>query len=761
MTEHLDRDLAIKILPAELLADDKARQQFRKEAHALSRLNHPNVATVYDFDSCHGIDYLAEELVLGTSLDEMLSSGPLSEKEIANLGTQLCEGLAAAHAHGILHRDIKPGNLRVTPEDHLKILDFGLAETVAVPGIANEKQATLSETQTTAGTLPYMAPEQLRNERLDARTDIWAAGCVLYEMATAHRPFPGQGTALVNEILNQTPTQPSKLNHKISAGMEAIIQKCLEKDPALRCGSAHEIAIDLRRLSASATVAPATRRRRAVFDWKLSLIALVVIVVIGLAAWAWLHRRAVQKTAPPAQIPPSIAVLPFADMSPAKDQEYFADGLAEELLNDLAKIPELRVTARTSSFQFKGKDEDPRVIGAKLNVGSVLEGSVRKQGDRLRITAELINAADGFHLWSETYDRNLKDVFAVQEEIARSVAGSLKLKLLGTKPSSPQPTTPEAYNAYLQGRYFQQKRTTESLERAMVYYQQAIKLDPSYAPVWAELSVTRYLWADNNVKWPEKREQVERAREEASRALSLDPNLPQAYTASAHIKMVYDWDWSGADADMQKALALNPGDENTLWYGALLAAAMNRFDEALGLQRRVVEINPLSAAAYHELGFLAWWANRPEEAIQAIQKAMELNPEFPFLHNVLAWAYLEQGRPEAALAEAQLEKLPTFHLENLALAYHALGRKRESDQALAELIAKYEKGVLNGYITAPYEIAQVYAFRGEPDRAFEWPERAYASKEGEIACIKGDPMLKNLRGDPRYRALLKKMHLAD
>ena len=753
--EHLKRDVAIKVLPSGLLGNERARHQFRKEALALSELSHPNIAAVHDFDTCDGIDYLVEELIPGASLDAMLAAGPLSEKECVELGLQLCAGLAAAHEHGIIHRDIKPSNLRVTPEGHLKILDFGLAKTVPTAMVHTEAAPTLSETQSVVGTFPYMSPEQVANQKLDARTDIWSLGAVLYEMATGCRPFRGQGLDVVHQILHEAPAVPSSLNPQVSPALDAAILKCLDKDPECRYHSAKELAVDLRRhVSASSAIQAPPQRS----PWRTSYVVIASAVVLAvaltaLATWRFAPRHARDNGAPPAQVAPSIAVLPFEDMSPDKDQEYFADGLAEELLNDLAKMPELRVTARTSSFQFKGRNEDLRVIGEKLNVASVLEGSVRKQGNRVRITAQLISASDGFHLWSETYDRNLKDVFAVQEEIARAVAGSLQVKLLGARTHSPQVTTPSAYNAYLQGRYFYQKGSKENLEKAMSYYQQAIKLDPNYAPAWAELSMARRSRAGGNLVWPELQSETNKAREEAQHALRLDPNLARAYTALASVKMLYDWNWGGANADMQQALALNPGDEETIGSAAFFAAIINHFDEALRLQRRAVEINPLSARAYHDLGFIAWWAGRPEEAIAAIQRALELDPEYPWLHTVLAYVNLEEGRPEIALAEADRDKFAIYRLQNLALAYHALGRKHESDQALTQLITTNPG--------ADYQIAEVYAFRGQPDQAFDWLERAYVHRDGGLTCIKGDPLLKNLQHDPRYHAFLKKMGLAD
>ncbi len=476
----------------------------------------------------------------------------------------------------------------------------------------------------------------------------------------------------------------------------------------------------------------------------------VLVAVLAVAAAFWLRRGGRGSAAQPGTA--SIAVLPFVDMSSEKNQEYFSDGLAEELLNDLAKIPGLRVAARTSSFQFKGKNEDLRTVGDKLNVGAILEGSVRKQGSRVRITAQLIKVGDGFHLWSETYDQEMNDIFAVQEDIGRSVAGSLKVALLGRKTSMPsaQGTNAEAYNAYLQGEYFLKRHGKENLEKAIGYYEQTIKLDPGYAPAWVGLAAARSDQADRGYLPVE--ESYRKAREAAERALALDANLAAAHAAMGGIKMSYDWDWAGADASYQQALALEPGNAKFVRNAGMLAKTMGRLDEALAQDRRAVELDPLSVPAHSTLGLAAYYAGRRDEAAAALKKAMELNPEFPNSHALLGQVYLAQAHPQEALAEMEREPEPAIRLQGQALAYHALGRKKESDAALAELTAKYQAD-------AAFQIAEVYAFRREADRAFEWLERAYAQRDSGLAEIKGDPLLRSLERDPRYAAFLKKMRL--
>ena len=439
-------------------------------------------------------------------------------------------------------------------------------------------------------------------------------------------------------------------------------------------------------------------------------------------------------------------------MSPEKNQEYFSDGLAEELLNSLAKIQGLRVAARTSSFQFKGKTEDLRTIAEKLNVTTILEGSVRTQGERVRVTAQLIKASDGFHLWSETYDRELRDIFAVQDDIARAVAGSLQVALLGGGKAAPsaKDTNVEAYNAVLQGRYFQGRRSKANLERAAGYFEQAIKLDPNYAPAWAGLArvrISQVSGGDLPIQ-----EGNSKAREAADRALALDRNLAEAHLADAAIKMNYDWDWSGADAAVQRALALEPGNAAALSRAGSLACSLGRFDEALQLHRRAAALDPLRAATWANLGFCAGRSGKWEESAAALKKALELTPGCSGAHAFLGRILLAQSRPQEALTEIEQETSPIWRMYGLALAYHALGRKKDADAALAEFIAKYQAD-------AAYQVAEIYAFRGEADRAFEWLERAYAQRDGGLTEMKGDFFLKSLERDPRYVAFLKKMRL--
>jgi len=487
--------------------------------------------------------------------------------------------------------------------------------------------------------------------------------------------------------------------------------------------------------------------------WKLAII-LVLAIVAAVAIGAY-FRPARSAANDSWSDNTSIAVLPFADMSPAKDQEYFSDGLAEQLINDLAKVSGLKVVGRSSAFQFEGKNEDLRSVGRKLGVANILEGSVRKEGSRVRITVALTKVDDGFQLWTETYDREINHIFAAQDEIARAVTGALQIKLLS--PSSPELSpgsrsiNPEAYQAYLQGQYFIARGQDErDLDRALSYADQAIKLDANYASAWAQRSQVLETMA--RIGRSENAEGYRHARESAEKAIALDPTLATGYLAMAMVQMNHDWDWEGADTSLKRAGLLEPGSAEVLRNRAYLARELGRVDEAIQLYQQAIGLDPLKANFYLALGYELYVGARYGETQAMLQRAQDLNPQLSSLHLTRGQILLSEGRQREALAEMANDIGEWQKLSGESLAFYALGRREESDGTLQKLIATHQND-------CAYQIAEVYAYRGEADKAFEWLDRAYRQRDPGTPELKSDPLMKSLRQDRRYSELLKKMSL--
>jgi TolB-like protein/DNA-binding winged helix-turn-helix (wHTH) protein/Tfp pilus assembly protein PilF len=488
--------------------------------------------------------------------------------------------------------------------------------------------------------------------------------------------------------------------------------------------------------------------------WKLAV--LPVLAVLAAAVIAGQYFRVARNRVDVTSLKnTSIAVLPFEDMSPTKDEEYFSDGLAEELINDLAKVSGLAVVGRSSAFQFKGKNEDLRDVGRKLGVANVLEGSVRRDGNHVRITAELIKADDGFQLWSQTYDREITDIFAVQDEIAMAATEALQLKLLGGNgqpvASSARSGNPEAYQAYLQAEYFSVRgHSKENLGKALAYTDNAIRFDEKYAPAWALRSSVENMMAEAGLT--DTTEGFRNARNDAERAIALDPTLASAYLALARTQIYYDWDWDAANASLTEAAELEPGNVEVFRIRSYLSRAMGNLDQAIKLYERAVALDPLRTDSHLDRGYLLYAAGRYDEAQAAMQKALDLNPQAALVHLTLGKILILEGKPQQALVEIEKEPSEWGKFTAQALAYHALGRKQDSNAALAGLIAKY-------HTDAAYQIAQVYAYRGESNKSFEWLEHAYKQRDPGLPEINIDPLFKNLHHEPRYAELLRKLHL--
>jgi len=771
----LPREVVVKCIRPMALSPGEAedlRARFRREAYIQAQLDHPHIVRVYEFFDGAEEYFLVMEYVHGLSLRSMLDRRTiLPAEEACALATQALEGLACAHTLsfvdesgktgiGIIHRDIKPANMLVDERGKLKLTDFGIAKI-----LGNDH---LTRTGFSPGTPEYMSPEQIRGVPADARSDLYSLGVTLYEMLTGRVPFSrtstGSDYGVLKAHIETEPTPIRTLNASIPPSLADVVTRSLKKDPNQRWQTAAEFreALVPHLGNQAGRTGPASGEPYAERDGSahrskhfpqprrfiivgFAIVALAAAVA-GIFRQQW-GRRGFQAGGDEA----SIAVLPFADMSPAKDQEYIADGMAEELLNGLANTQGLRVTGRASSFQFKGSTEGSRVIGQKLNVATILEGSVRKQGTQARIAVELVRAWDGFTLWSATFDRSMSDMFAVEQEIASAVVGELKPRLLGRKAaaSSVKSTNPEVYNAYLQGRYFFGHRNQENLEKSVDYFRQAIKLDPAYPPAWLGLAKSYYAQVDAGYV-PAARG-YQSAREAVNRALQLDPNMGEAYAAMGWIEMHYDWNWAAADAACQRAVMLEPGSVTVLGSVGGLSFILGRREEAISLYRRAILIDPLNSVAFRNLGLYLYYEGQQTEAIAALKRALELAPEVAMAHGLLGQVYLAQGKPQAAADEANLETDPELRLQGLALANYARGRRKESDASLAELSGKFAED--------PFYIAEVYGFRKEKDLAFAWLERSYMQRDDGITEIKGDPLLKSLEPDPRYAALLRKMRL--
>jgi len=754
--ERLERDVALKVLPEGLLSDELARKRFRKEALALSKLNHPNIATVYDFDSQGGVDFLAMEYVAGTSLAHRVEGGAFSEREVASIGSQIAQALEEAHDHGVVHRDLKPGNLLLTPKGRVKVLDFGLARLVR-PADDLAMTDSITQTQAVAGTLPYMAPEQLQGEVADERSDIHAAGAVLYEIATGQRAFGEElPSRLIDAILHQPPISPRAVSRKISPELERIILKCLEKNPDNRYQSARDFEVDLRQLASGSTnvavrlAKPDNRgRRRTALIAGFGMVLLAAILVGFDVGGSW--ERLVGRGRPP-QIR-SLAVLPLENLSRDPDQEYFADGMTDAVITDLAKIGALRVISRPSVMRYKRTQRSVAEIAKDLNVDAIVEGSIERSGDRVRITAQLIRAATEQHLWAEAYDRDLHDVLRVQEEIARSIAQEIQVQLTPQEQAlltTGRPVDPETYGLYLKGRYFWNKRTQESTDRAITLFHQAIDKDPGYASAYSGLADCYILSGISfDVGSLSPAQAFPQAKSAAERAIQLDDTLAEGHSSLAYVRLLYDWDRPGSEAEFKRALALNPGYANAHhWYAHLLMASARR-EEALAESKRALELDQLNPAMNVHLGWHYIYARQYDLALAQLRKALELDPNHSLGNWYLGWVYEQQGKyPDALQAMHRAQELLSSNTALVADIGHVYATSGDKPAAL-KILEQLNESSRRTYVS-PFEVALIYVALGRKNEALQWLEKAYTDRSDLLIYLNVDPRLDSIRSDPRF-----------
>jgi serine/threonine protein kinase/tetratricopeptide (TPR) repeat protein len=764
----LDRDVAVKVLPADVSADPARLERFQREAKTVASLNHPHIVTLYSVEEEAGVRFLTMELVEGLGLDEVLSADGLPLAKVFDIGIAIADALAAADEKGIVHRDLKPANVMLTRDGRVKVLDFGLAK-LAEKSASDQtvtQVAPITTENAVMGTVPYMSPEQLQGQQVDHRSDIFSLGVLLYEIATGRRPFSGaNNTDVMLSILRDTPRPLTQMNPDLPHQLSRIVAQCLEKEPEERYHSARDIRNELRGLrkevesGVSQTSGPgfvisppssgvSTRTSVRHKGLWIGIVAATVVAAAALFMFTGRNDDTSRKAAVGEATgnEHTIAVLPFVNMSPDPDQEYFSDGISEELLNLLTKITDLRVAARTSSFSFKKQNVEIPEIAKRLNVAYVLEGSVRKAGNQVRITAQLIHAADGFHVWSVTYDRKLDDIFAIQDEIAADVVKQLQISLLGSKPTT-RKTDPEAYALYLQSIQLSRQSTKDGFEKSDALLHRVLEIDSAYAPAWGGLAANFGNKAVSGMMPPE--EGFARAREANERALEIDPQYAPAYAGLAFIAMYGESDFATAAKYLAHAFALDPANARVLGNSATLLNLLGRKNEALKLWAAVTIRDPVNVNALFNQGTSQINAGRLDEAIASYRTVLSLSPGNGVAHYQVGVAMLLRGDANGALAEFEQESVEVFRMIGLPMAYHALGRKAESDAALAALMAKYEKDMA-------YNMAGIHAFRGEADRAFEWLEKE-RKNGGTFVEIVVDPLFANLHDDPRWVPFLRKI----
>jgi serine/threonine protein kinase len=758
--------------------------RFARERDILASLEHPHIARLYDAGvDPQGLPYLAMEYVQGASLTDWCDAHRLGIPQRLGLFLQVLEAVQYALEKSVIHRDLKPSNILVTESGQVRLLDFGVARLLEAE---ETDQPALTSVYGRALTPDYASPELLRGDPIDARSDIYSLGVLLYELLTGTRPYRLKSAASIGALDQAIATievkKPSmqleqsaaatrastaeRLARQLRGDLDAVVLKALAKEPAQRYPSAAALAEDLRRyLDGKPIRARPARivyrlrkfilRNRALLAVSVAALA-AILSVVGYARYREsLAQVTVSAAATNVVSDKSIAVLPFVDMSEHKDQEYFSDGLSEELIDMLTKIPDLRVPARTSSFYFKGKQATIADIAKVLGVSYVLEGSVRKSGNTLRITAQLIRVDNGYHVWSETYDRKLDDIFQIQDEIAKSVVNGLKVSVLGgTIPRATPTANHDAYLLYLQAKEIEYRgNSLDSSRKAINYLHEALKLDPEFSQGWVTLAT--FLAADYNLfdvePHDEARALIYSALDHARR---LEPSLLSIHVVLGRVLYEVDWNWQAADAELKQAIELEPGNSEAHRLAGYLATTYGRFDEAIKHSEKAIELDPLQPWNYIGRGYAAYRSGRLAQSEANFRTALDLAPGSGKFHCLLGAVLIARGQRESALAEMKKESNPRFRHVGMALALDALGQSNESDKELQ--IAEQQFGDEMGYW-----IAMVYAARRDPDRAFAWLDRAFNVYGEGITWIKGDPLLGSLVEDPRYKSLLQKMRLPE
>jgi serine/threonine-protein kinase len=754
----LNRQVAIKFMQPDAGGSDRAGKRLLQEARAAARLSHPNICAIYDVAEDAGRTFIVMEYVEGETLDRVLERRALGLDDHLRIAIDVADALAEAHVRGITHRDIKPSNVLITPRGRAKVMDFGLASAAEPAESATRTQLTIADG--IAGTVPYMSPEQLRGALVDARSDIFSFGVLLYEMVSGQRPFNAAGTvATVSAILTEEPPPLSRSHGIVPGELQRIVQKCLEKDRERRYQSAADLKLDLERLNRDGASTAGSQSAAIRVPHRTRRISLLVAVAFVLAAAAVLYGlRTRSSGAPPANTIGSIAVFPFINSSGDENADYLSDGITESLINSFSRLSSVRVIARTTMVRYKGKDVDPRAVGRDLGVEAALTGRIFRRGDTLAVQADLMRVSDGAQLWGDRFDRKLAEMLAVEDEIARQIAERLRGKLSGAEQDligKRYTQNTDAYDLYLRGRFFYGKNTEESVDKSLELYQQAIALDPTYALAYVAKSASHFrLGGVFGFRSP--RDTMPRGLEALTEALRLDPGLGAAHAALGSYKPNYEWNWTEAEQEIKRALDLNPNDGAThSLYGSYLQV-FGRFDEAIAARRISQTLDPLSPLSVANVGYPNYYAHRYDVALEHYRKALELDPSYSWAHLWIGQVYVQKGMYAEAIDA--MKKAVTLSggdvrtRATLAHAYGMAGRRADALQILQKLTATSSRSYVS-----PYFIAVIYAGLRDADRTLQFLEAAYEERHAYLTLLMVEPVFDWLRTDPRFIALEKRI----